>query len=83
MRRFFFNIRDGQNYLDEEGLLLGSLEDARQEALRGAREIMAENLKRGLPLLLEERIEIVDEHGTLLSTITFREAAGLDGRSDG
>jgi hypothetical protein len=77
MPRFFFHLADGRHYLDEEGSVHDGVESARREAVQAARGMMADDLMRGAPLELDDRIEIADEDGGLCAVVTFREAAGL------
>jgi len=72
MARYYFNILDGERIDDEEGLDLPDLETARREAVRSAHSIMADAIWSGR-LLLDESIEIVDEHRRVLMTILFRD----------
>jgi len=77
MPRFFLHIRDGESLIpDEEGSDLPSLDAARQEALQGARDILAEKVRLGEPLD-GETIEISDEGGHLLDVVRFRDAIRL------
>jgi hypothetical protein len=58
---------------DEEGVNLPSLEAARQEAVRGVRSILCDELMRG-ELNLRGHIDVLDEAGTLVDTIKFEDA---------
>jgi hypothetical protein len=82
MPRFFFHIADGEQFPDEEGIILPDIRAAIQVAAAGAREIVAEDLKQGNGLPQNERIEIEDESGQIVATVTFREAVGLEGRPE-
>ncbi|WP_018902703.1 hypothetical protein [Rhizobium sp. 2MFCol3.1] len=70
---FYFNVRSHENLdIDEEGIDLPSLEEARWEATKSAREMVAELI------LYDQRIdgmrfEITDEKGNLLATVPFRD----------
>jgi len=70
--KYFFNLRseDGVEP-DEQGLELGSLAEAEEEARRAAREMISELVLR------DEEIdgrtfEIADERGDVVSAIPFR-----------
>lgn len=63
---------------DEEGVELPNLDAARQEAVRGARSIMCEELGTG-SLSLDCHIDIEDSSGQVLATVLFREAIALTG----
>jgi hypothetical protein len=64
MPRFFFHIADGDRFPDEEGVTLSDVTAAVQLASVGAREIVAEDLKQGKGLSLNDRIETHDESAT-------------------
>ncbi|MDQ0558665.1 hypothetical protein QO004_000440 [Rhizobium mesoamericanum] len=72
MTRYFFHIRDGDDLVeDTDGVELPDHASAREEAVRAAREMLAEKL------LLGERIdgelfEVTDESGRVVETIPFK-----------
>lgn len=78
MPRFFLSLRDGEFLPDDEGQEFADLDAARDTALRGAREIMAEDVKRGV-LSLNDSVEITDENGTRVATVVFRDAVRING----
>jgi hypothetical protein len=48
MPRFYFHIRDGRKLIpDEEGLGLPNFSTAKREAVRSARELLAEAIMMG------------------------------------
>ena len=75
--RYFFHIVDGRTVRDEEGQDFPGLEEARAEAIGGARSIKREAHWEGR-LPLNERIEVADENGTVLFTVPFREAITIE-----
>ncbi|UVC12586.1 hypothetical protein IHQ71_31070 (plasmid) [Rhizobium sp. TH2] len=78
MTRYFFHIRDGENLLeDEQGVELGSLEDARAEADRATREILIRNIKHG-ETLDARRFEVWDEEGVPHFILPFKSAIGIE-----
>jgi len=77
MPRFFFNLRDGDELRDEEGLILADAEAVREEALRNARDIMAEEVRHG-HLCLKDKIEVADEAGEPVLTLPFRAAVVIE-----
>lgn len=79
MPHYFFNIFDDEAALDEDGIELPDLAAARHEALEGARDLACEAIHNG-HLNLDHYIEVADESGTRLLTITFREAFTVTGR---
>lgn len=79
MPTFYFHLRDGNTYVaDETGMELNDLNEARAEAVRGARDILADQLRAG-EALDGQRIEIADDHGEVLEVVTFKEALRPDG----
>ena len=82
MPRFFFHIADGERFLDDEGVVLPDVSAAVEMAWVGAREMVAEDLKLGNGLPLNDRIEIHDESGHIVAVVTFREAVGLEGKPE-
>jgi len=75
---FYFNVRSEESFdVDEEGIDLPSLEAARCEATKSAREMVAELI------LYDQRIdgmqfEITDGKGNLLGTVPFRDVIKFD-----
>ncbi|HEX4371285.1 MAG TPA: hypothetical protein VH019_08055 [Rhizomicrobium sp.] len=74
MARYFFNVRgpDGEISRDWEGQDLPDLTAARAEAEMSNREMLGERLLHG-GSLGPRQIEIVDEKGAVLATITATE----------
>lgn len=78
MRRFHFNMRDGRSLeVDQHGVLLPSIEDARSEALLAAREMAAELILAG-KLIDGQRFEICDDAGEVLETVPLKAAIRLN-----
>lgn len=77
MPRYHFNIHNSVGFVpDEEGRELPDLDTAREEALKGARSLLAEEILQGT-VDLKGRLEILDEAGRLLFTIPFAEAVAV------
>ena len=76
MPRFFFHLKDGITLCDDEGMSFDTVEEARKEAMRTAREIMADEVRRG-SLNLVDRIEIADEGGNAVTVVTFADAVRI------
>jgi hypothetical protein len=75
--RFFFHIHDHEDVSDDVGLILSDIRAAEEEAIRGARDIIAEEVKHGrLPLC--ERIEVADESGAIVATVRFCDAITIE-----
>jgi hypothetical protein len=74
MARFYFNVREfGRLVEDPEGIDLPTVDAARDEAIKAAREIMSERLMRG-EKPDHSRFEIADESGNLILVVAFTEA---------
>jgi hypothetical protein len=72
---FYRHIRQGDQLIhDTDGIGLTDLDAARAEALEGIRDILAETIKRGNDVPLDDAIVITDEAGGELTTIPFIEA---------
>lgn len=76
MPRFYLNLRDHDELKDPEGLEADSVEAARTAAIRGARDIMAEDVRSG-ELRLSDAIEVADERGEVVSVVAFRDAVTI------
>ncbi|CAA9545068.1 MAG: hypothetical protein AVDCRST_MAG23-2458 [uncultured Sphingosinicella sp.] len=76
MPRFFFNVYDDIIAEDEEGVELPNLDAARLQALRGARDLIAEQVRHGY-IMLSHWIDVMDEHGAKVLTLTFGEAVDI------
>jgi len=73
MPRFFFHVYDDVVALDDEGMDLPDSEAARRTALAGARALAADQVRTGR-LDLRHRIEVADDGGAPVLTVTFDEA---------
>lgn len=72
--RYFFNIREHGSYLaDDTGIDLPSLDAMQTEAVRTAREMMADSILAGRALD-ESVFEITDENGWLVTSVRFGDA---------
>jgi hypothetical protein len=71
MGRFFFHVVEGAKLLtDEEGADLRDALEARQMAIRAARELLADAI-RGGKNRIPEAIVIADEEGRAIETVPF------------
>ncbi|HEX2147827.1 MAG TPA: hypothetical protein VHG11_09280 [Pseudorhizobium sp.] len=69
---FYFHIRRGDELRrDLEGTDLPSVEEAHEEAVVAAREMLAQRLLRGEPID-DDQFEITDEAGAVVDTLPFR-----------
>ncbi len=74
MPRYFFHVRKpGGTVQDLEGIGLPSETAARTEAIKAARDIMAEHIHKGLDVS-GWSFEIADEDGRHVTTVPFSEA---------
>jgi hypothetical protein len=78
MPRYFFNLYDDDISLDPEGSELDSLDEARRDATINLRSLAAEQVLTGR-LSLEDRIEIADQTGAVLDTVSMRDCVELEG----
>ena len=71
MPRFYFHIRSGDFLMkDPEGSEVGSAEQAREEAVLAAREILAQRVLKGEPLV-GDAFEIAAEDGHIVHVVPF------------
>jgi hypothetical protein len=74
MPRFYLNIRNGNGFTpDEEGRDFAGAEEARAEAVKGARSLLSAEVEQG-QLDLRGAIEVTDEQGAHVMSIAFRDA---------
>jgi hypothetical protein len=79
MHRYFVNLTEhGRLITDDDGFLASGLEDARQMAVAGAREIMAADILHG-KLCLSTSIEILDANRVVLEQARFRDLVRVSG----
>ena len=77
MPRLYFHLRKGTQLVrDEEGTDFESATAAREDALRAARELIAESATKG-DLPLSHVFEVVDAAGTRLFIMPFRSAVRI------
>lgn len=79
MERYFFHLHEcGTHIPDDEGRDLAGIEEARSEAFRAARDVMAAEVQAG-KLCLGCRIDVRDRHGSLVLTLPFSDASTISG----
>ena len=72
MARYYFHVRrDGQLIRDEEGVDLSDISAAKQEALKGARELLADAIKTGRRTV-PDALVVTDEAGREVDTVTLQ-----------
>ena len=75
MPRYYRHIRQSDQLIhDTDGIELADLDAARADALEGIRDILAEAIKRGNDVPLDDAIVITNKAGRELMTIPFIEA---------
>ena len=77
MPLYFLNVfnRTGCS-ADAEGMELPDLEAARAQAVDGIRSILQDEVAHG-GIDFEGRVEVLDEGGNLLLTVTYRDAVSV------
>lgn len=80
MQRFYFNVYDDVECLDEEGQLAADLAAARDIALESVRALACEQLRSGY-LNLDNYLVVTDEDGRELMTVRFGDELQLRGVS--
>ncbi|MGZ8296675.1 MAG: DUF6894 family protein [Allosphingosinicella sp.] len=78
MPRYFFHLYNDIISMDEEGADLANLEAARANGIKEAREMMLETVAEGR-VNFSHRIDIADESGTVINSVTFGEAVKVEG----
>ncbi len=77
MPTFYYNIRSPKGYsADEIGIVFADPDQARVEAVLGARGMLAEDLKAGRPID-HQQFEVTDEAGALVFTLRFRDVVDV------
>lgn len=77
-QKYFFHLREGGHFLrDDEGLSLSDLEEAKLEAVRGAKAILAAHRALGTTCL-DSVIEVETEEGERLFDLLLRQVQDLD-----
>ncbi|HXS05410.1 MAG TPA: hypothetical protein VN723_01370 [Rhizomicrobium sp.] len=81
MARYFFHVRSADDLVscDREGQELPHLEAARAEAVNSNREMLGERLLHG-GALGPRQVEIADESGKVLATITAEDVLMQNGQ---
>lgn len=77
MSRYFLNIRDGSDLIEDlEGSILPDIDAACREAMAAARDILAEKVRTG-KVVNGQFFEITDETGTVQARVPFKDALRL------
>jgi hypothetical protein len=75
--RYYFHLHDTLGVLDEEGAEFADVAGAREYALANARDMVCADVRNGA-VNLDHRIEIVDEEGERVLTLTFGDAFTIE-----
>ena len=71
MPKFYLNVINTAEDSDKEAFDLSSLEEAKTQAIAGARDLISDNIRAGLPVYEIHRIGITDDDGMFLHTVRF------------
>jgi len=71
MHYFIHIVTDHERIVDHEGADFPDLASARAEAMQSARDLMAEELRRGRPVPFGWRAQVADEDGAVVLTLPF------------
>jgi uncharacterized protein DUF6894 len=78
MTRYYLNLINGIGFVaDPEGEEFVDLAAARERAAASVRSILSDELKSAGLVNLNGRIEVADQHGSIVLTVPFREAVEL------
>jgi hypothetical protein len=78
MPMFFFHVRDSLDCQDVDGQDLPDVAAARAKAVMETRQLMSETLKCEGRITLGHRIDVEDEHGTLVARVYFRDGLKIE-----
>ena len=71
MPKFHMNVYIDIDAIDFEGVDRLDLEDAKKEAVAGARDLIATRIKSGQSIYKSHRIEITDDREDILHVVRF------------
>ena len=75
MPRFYFDLDNGDGLVrDQEGIELGDATEARDVAVRSARDVAASEIREGRGVSLSSFIAIRDGAASEIARVTFAEA---------
>ena len=77
MSRYFFHVVDDMITRDGEGHECADLAEARAYALRAARSLICEQVRRGR-ISLSHRIDVTDEAGDPAFSLPFGDAVAIE-----
>ena len=74
MPRYYFDLHNDLDLMDDQGVILPTFEDARARAFLEAREMICSSVDEHAKIDLGHRIAIRDEHDTIVGKVRFDEA---------
>ena len=77
MPRFYFRFCDGDELPDHLGIEFTDIQTAKSEAIQGIRSLVSDLARQGR-VPVSERVEIEDESGKRVLTVSFGEALSLE-----
>ena len=77
MPKFYLNVINTVDASDKDAFDLASIEEAKIQAIAGARDLISDNIRAGLPVYESYRIEITDDNGVFLHTVRFGDIIDL------
>ena len=78
MPRFFFHLFNDEDTFDREGMELPDEAAAHEQAVRAAKDMASQGVADGR-LVLNNRIEVIDERGETIDTVYFRDVVHVEG----
>jgi len=73
MPRFYFDLHNDEDLLDQQGRELSGLADAKAEAMVEAREMICASVAEG-KIDLRHHIDVRDEGGAIVHQVPFEDA---------
>ena len=73
MPRYYFHLHNDVDGRDDEGRELADVDAARAEAIKGARDLIAEDVRQGI-VTLSHWIEVRDQRGHQVLRVRYRDA---------
>lgn len=78
MPRYYFHLFNDEDTFDREGMELPHEAAAHEQAVRSAKDMAAQGVADGR-LVLDNRIEVVNERGETVDTVRFRDVVQVEG----
>ena len=78
MPRFYFHLYNDEDTFDREGMELPDEAAAHEQAVRAAKDMASQGVADGR-LVLDNRIEVVNERGDTIDTVYFRDVVHVEG----